>query len=59
MGKYKASLYWCLLYWSPVSYGEVWSLSPGSKVNVTEEARWEAGIFVSSQPTVRILALLF
>lgn len=27
IGEYKASLYWCLFYWPPLSYGELWSCS--------------------------------
>jgi len=59
MGECKASLYWCLFYWPPLSYGELWSCSRQEREYVTGEARWEAGIFISSQSTVRILALLF
>jgi len=31
-------------------------LSPGSSESVTRDTSWEAGIFISSRPTVRILA---
>lgn len=27
IGECKASLYWCLFYWHPLSYGELWSCS--------------------------------